>query len=140
MYFAVSAGSKPSPCSSHYLLTCRTLAVAYSAGAKDGSVDANSLRHSIPSLACGSSGIRTVRATKDSPIVLDAMTDYTTGTMMASRGERLDCALKAVERVLLSGLKYFEGLIVIVAAYFTDCHVQFSRASRYCRFQPASVL
>lgn len=43
---------------------------------------------------------------------------------MASRSQCLNRALKAVERVALRRENHFEGLIVVVAAYFADCHIK----------------
>ena len=85
------------------------------------------LRYSIPGLPRSSGAICTMRTTEDSPVVLDAVTDHTTRTMVAHWGESLDCTLKTVERVMPSGLNHFKRLIVFISAHFTDCHVQLSR-------------
>src|SRR3954469_3416148 len=42
--------------------------------------------------------------------------------MVTDRGEFVNRALEAVERVRRASSNYLEGKIVIVAAYFTFCH------------------
>lgn len=55
-------------------------------------------------------------------VCLDAVADDAAAAVRTRRGERLDGAFKAVERVRFPSHGDFKGFIVIIAAGFTPCH------------------
>jgi hypothetical protein len=55
-------------------------------------------------------------------VCLDAVTDDAAATVCARRGQRLDGAFKAIERVRVTSLGDLKGFIVLVAAGFAPCH------------------
>ena len=58
----------------------------------------------------------------------DAMADDTAIAVRTNRRQGVDCALKAIKDVALSGYDDFKGLVIIVLADFAFRHTQFVRA------------
>jgi hypothetical protein len=67
-------------------------------------------------------------ATKDLSIGFHAMADHPALAVRANRRERVDCALKAVEGVMLAGNDYLKRLVIIIFANFACSHTQTVRA------------
>ena len=76
---------------------------------------------------------RAVGAAVDGAVCLHAVADDPDAAVLASRGERVDRTLEAVEYVrLVVGQRYPERLVVLIATHFALRHPQtpFSRSSR----------
>ena len=58
------------------------------------------------------------------------MADDTAIAVRTNRRQGVDCALKAIKDVALSGYDDFKGLVIIVLADFAFSHTQFVRARR----------
>jgi hypothetical protein len=61
-------------------------------------------------------------ATEDLSVRFDAMPDYPAVAMWAHRRERVDCALEAIEGVMLAGDDYFKRLVIFIFANFASSH------------------
>src|SRR5688572_30047176 len=66
--------------------------------------------------------LRAVGAAEDAPVGLDAVANHPATAVLARRGETVDRALEAVERVGRAGHRDVEGLVVFVSAHFTPGH------------------
>ena len=67
-------------------------------------------------------------ATEDLFVRLDTVPDNPAVTVRANRGECVDRALEAVERVVLAGDHNFKRLVIVVFANFAFSHTQIFRA------------
>jgi len=68
-------------------------------------------------------------AAKDLSIGFHAVADHPALAVRANRRERVDCALKAVERVMLASDDYLKRFVIIVLANLACSHTQTVRAS-----------
>ena len=68
-----------------------------------------------------------MHAAKDLPFFFNAVTDDPTAAVRTLRREGVDRTFKAVEDVLPAARDHFEGLVVIVPAYFALSHGVFLR-------------
>src|SRR5918994_1686618 len=67
--------------------------------------------------------LRTIRATKDPPVRLDAVPDDPAAAVRAGRSDGMDRAFEAVEGERRARNRDLEGLVVLVPADFTSAHV-----------------
>ena len=51
------------------------------------------------------------------------VSDHTAAAMLTNRGELMDCAFEAVKHVTIPRCDDLEAQLIIIAAYFADCHV-----------------
>lgn len=58
-------------------------------------------------------------AAKDLSIGFHAVADDPTVAVRANRRQRVDCALEAIEGVMLAGDDYFKRLVIFIFANFT---------------------
>jgi hypothetical protein len=72
-------------------------------------------------------------AAEDLSIGFHAVADYSAVAVRANRRERVDCALEAIERVMLAGDDYFKRLVIFIFANFACSHTQIVRAPRALR-------
>src|SRR5215831_12601588 len=70
----------------------------------------------------GALGVRAVRATIEGAVGLDAVADHLAAAVLTDRGELLDGALEAVERMRLPGGHHLERHLVVVATHFAYGH------------------
>ena len=68
-------------------------------------------------------------ATEDLPIGFDPMPNNPTVTMWTDWGQRVDRALKAIKRVMLTIHDHFKGLVILVFANFACTHTELFRTS-----------
>jgi hypothetical protein len=68
-------------------------------------------------------------ATKDLSIGFHAVADHPALAVRANRRERVDCALKAVEGVMLASDDDLKRLVIIIFANFASSHTKTVRAS-----------
>jgi hypothetical protein len=61
-------------------------------------------------------------AAKNLSIGFHAVADYPAVTMWAHRRERVDCALEAIEGVMLAADDYFKRLVIFIFANFAYSH------------------
>lgn len=73
-----------------------------------------------------------VDTTEDLSIRFNAVADDTAITVRANRRQRVDCALEAIEDVVLSAHDDFKRLVIFVLANFACGHIQFVRARGGC--------
>jgi hypothetical protein len=74
-------------------------------------------------------------ATEDLSISFHAVTDHPALAVRANRRERVDCALEAIEGVMLPSNDHFKRLVIFIFANFACSHTQTVRApspSRRC--------
>ena len=50
------------------------------------------------------------------------MSDYTASAMLTNRGELMDRAFEAVKHVTMPRCDDLEAQLIVVPAYFADCH------------------
>jgi hypothetical protein len=62
-------------------------------------------------------------AAKDLSVGFDAMAYYPAMAVRANRRERVDCALEAIEGVVLAGNDYFKRLVIFIFANFACSHI-----------------
>jgi hypothetical protein len=67
-------------------------------------------------------------AAKDLSIGFHAVADHPALAVRANRRERVDCAFKAVEGVMLPSNDYLKRLVIIIFANFACSHIQTVRA------------
>jgi hypothetical protein len=79
-------------------------------------------------------------AAKDLSIGFHAVADHPALAVRANRRERVDCALKAVEGVMLASDDYLKRLVIIIFANFACSHTQTVRAPSPLRRCSLSVL
>jgi hypothetical protein len=72
-------------------------------------------------------------AAKDLSIGFHAVADHPAVAVRANRRERVDCALEAIEGVMLARNDYFKGLVIFIFANFAFSHTQQSFARRGLR-------
>lgn len=82
--------------------------------------------------------IRAICAAVDFVARFDAVADDAAIAMGALRRERVDGALKAVERVRFSRHSHVEGFVVFVSADFTFWHGMISPIWNFLRAMPVS--
>jgi hypothetical protein len=61
-------------------------------------------------------------AAKDLSIGFHAVADDPAVAVRANRCQRVDCALKAIEGVMLAGDDYFKRLVIFILANFACSH------------------
>ena len=61
-------------------------------------------------------------AAEDLSIGFDAVADNPALAVRANRRERVDCALKAIEDVMLAGNDYLKRLVIFILANFACSH------------------
>ena len=61
-------------------------------------------------------------ATVHGSICFDTVADDTAATVFARRGQRLNGAFKAIERVRLTSLRDLKGFIILIVTGFAPCH------------------
>ena len=61
-------------------------------------------------------------AAKDLSIGFDTVADHPAMAVRANRRERVDCALKAIEDVMLAGNDYLKCLVIFIFANFACSH------------------
>lgn len=61
-------------------------------------------------------------AAKDLSIRFHAVADYPAVAVRADWCERMDCALEAIERVMLAGDDYFKRFVIFIFANFACSH------------------
>jgi hypothetical protein len=71
---------------------------------------------------------RAVDAAEDLSVCFDAVSDDSAVAVRANRRQRVDCALEAVEGVMLTANDYFERLVIFILANFACSHTQIFRA------------
>jgi hypothetical protein len=64
------------------------------------------------------------------PADFHSMADHAALAMLADWRDRLDCALKAVERVARSRCNQFKSFVVIITANFAFCHLHLTCEKR----------
>jgi hypothetical protein len=69
-----------------------------------------------------------MNAAEDLFVRFNAVPNNPAVTMRTNRRQRVDCALKAVERVVLPGDHNFKRLVIFVFANFAFTHTQIFRA------------
>jgi hypothetical protein len=69
-----------------------------------------------------------MNAAEDLSFCLNTMSHDPAVTVRTNRRQRVDCALKAVERVVLPGDHNFKRLVIFVFANFAFTHTQIFRA------------
>ena len=80
---------------------------------------------------CGASvSACTVDAAEDLAVLLDSVANDPAAAARAARSEGVNRAFEAVEDVALSAGFHFEGLVVVISAYFALRHANISRHSR----------
>lgn len=63
-----------------------------------------------------------MHAAEDLSIGFHAMADDPAVAVRANRRERVDCALEAIEGVMLAGDDYFKRLVIVIFANFACSH------------------
>ena len=63
-------------------------------------------------------------AAEDFASLLHAVTDDPAMAVRADRGQRVDCALKAIEGVVLAGNNYLKGFVIFIFTNFTCSHTK----------------
>jgi hypothetical protein len=61
-------------------------------------------------------------ATENLSIGFHTVTDHPAVAVRANRRERVDCALEAIEGVMLAGDDYFKRLVIFIFANFASSH------------------
>jgi hypothetical protein len=67
-------------------------------------------------------GARAVDAAEDLSVCFNAVSDDSAIAMRANRRQRVDCALEAVEGMMLPANDYFERLVIFIFANFACSH------------------
>src|SRR5215472_14403488 len=65
---------------------------------------------------------RAVSTAEEAPADFHAMSDHLALAMLANRGDSLNRAFEAVERMLVPGRNQFKSFVVVVTANFTRRH------------------
>jgi hypothetical protein len=68
-------------------------------------------------------------ATEDLSVGFHAVPDDPAVAVRANRCQGVDCALEAIERVMLAGDNHFKRLVIFVFANFAFTHTDCSRAA-----------
>ena len=70
-------------------------------------------------------------AAKDLSIGFHAVADHPAVAVRANRRERVDCALEAIEGVMLAGNDYLKRLVIFIFANFAFSHINLSRVAAH---------
>ena len=65
-----------------------------------------------------------MRTAEEPAAAFDAVADDLALTVLADRGELVDCAFEAVEDVPLTGRDHFEAQLIVISADFALCHAR----------------
>src|SRR5215831_14980937 len=77
-----------------------------------------------------------MNAAIDLPVGFHTVPDDPAIAVRADRRQCVDCALEAIECVMLSGYDHFKRLVIFIFANFACSHTQFFRASGALRRCP----